>query len=91
VSDTLRELPLLIGPGHGEPERLMLIGAPDGRDMVQVRIWTSDDWSQPPRTRSEPRNDLLEWIESMARAGHTLNQSLTTVRHWLRTAGAEAR
>jgi len=87
VSDA-RELPLLMGPGHGEPERLLLLGAPDERGMVQVRIWTSDDWSLPPRTREESRDELLEWIESMARAGHSLNQSLTTVRHWLRGMGA---
>jgi len=42
----------------------------------------------PPRTREESRDELLEWIESMARAGHSLNQSLTTVRHWLRGMGA---
>jgi len=83
-----RELPLLMGPGHGEPERLLLIGAPNDEGMVHVRIWTSDDWSLPPRARDEPRDGLLEWIESMARAGHSLNQSLTAVRSWLRTGGA---
>jgi hypothetical protein len=82
-----RELPLLMGAGHGEPERLLLLGAPDERGMVHVRIWTSDDWSLPPRTRDEPCDGLLEWIESMARAGHSLNQSLTAVRGWLRTGG----
>ena len=83
-----RELPLLMSGGHGEPERLLLLGAPDDGGMVRVRIWTSDDWSLPPRTRDEPRDDLLEWIETMSRAGHSLNQSLTTVRHWLRGMGA---
>jgi len=88
VTDAPGELPLLMGAVHGDPERLLLIGAPDARDMVQVRIWTSDDWSLPPRTRVEPREALLEWIETMARAGHTLSQSLTTVQHWLRDTGA---
>jgi len=87
VSDAPRELPLLMGAGHGEPERLLLLGAPDEGGMVRVRIWTSDDWSLPPRTRDEPRDDLLEWIETMARGGHSFNQSLTTVRHWLRGLG----
>lgn len=87
MSDAPRELPLLMGAGHGEPERLLLIGFPDGQDLVAVRIWTSDDWSVPPRARMEPRDALLEWIETMSRAGHTLNQSLTTVRHWLRGKG----
>jgi hypothetical protein len=90
VSDAPDELPLLMGPAHGDPERLLLIAAPDARSMVQVRIWTSDDWSQPPRTRVEPSERFLEWIETMARAGHSLNQSLTTVRHWLRSPGAAA-
>jgi len=90
MSEVPGELPLLMGAAHGDPERLLLIGAPDARDMVQVRIWTSDDWSLPPRARVEPREGLLEWIETMARAGHTLNQSLTTVRHWLRDSGGGA-
>ena len=42
MSDAPDELPLLMGPGHGEPERLLLIGAPDERGTVRVRIWTSD-------------------------------------------------
>ena len=88
MTDAPGELPLLMGPGHGDPERLLLLGAPDERGMVRVRVWTSDDWSLAPRLRVEPRDDLLEWIESMVRAGHSLNQSLTTVRHWLRGMGA---
>ena len=88
MNDAPRELPVLMGPGHGEPERLMLVGAPDASGTVRVRIWTSDDWSSMPRTREEPRDGLLEWIESMARAGHSLNQSLTTIRAWLRGTGA---
>jgi hypothetical protein len=83
-----RELPVMIGPGHGEPERLLLIGVPDERGAVHVRIWSSDDWSAAPRTLVDPSDELLEWIETMARAGHSLNQSLTTVRHWLRGMGA---
>lgn len=87
MSDSPRELPLLLGGGHGEPERLLLIGPPDGRGLVQVRLWTSSDWSQPPRSREESRDELLEWIEAQARAGHSLNQSLTTVRRWLHGVG----
>ena len=48
MSDTPSELPLLMGPAHGDPERLLLVSAPDASNMVQVRIWTSGDWSLPP-------------------------------------------
>lgn len=88
MSDAPDELPLLMGPGHGEPERLLLIGAPDERGTVRVRIWTSDNWGAAPRIREEPHHELLEWIETMARAGHSLNQSLDTVRRRLRGTGA---
>lgn len=88
MSDSPNELPLLMGPGHGDPERLLLIGAPDDGGTVRVRIWTSDNWGAAPRFREEPRDELLEWIETMARAGHSLNQSLDTVRRWLRGTGA---
>jgi hypothetical protein len=91
VSDAPRELPLLMGGGHGEPERLLLIGTPDARGRVQVRTWTSSDWSLPARTREESRDELLEWIEAQARAGHSLNQSLTTVRQWLHGVGTATR
>jgi len=91
VTDTTRELPLLMGGGHGEPERLLLIGVPDEHGRVQVRIWTSSDWSLPPRMRDETSGELLESIESMSRAGHSLNQSLTTVRQWLHGVGMAAR
>jgi hypothetical protein len=88
VSDAPRELPLLMGAARGEPERLMLIGAPDGRGMVRVRAWSSEDWGAMPAAREEARDRLLEWIEARARAGHSLNQSLDTVRAWLRGTGA---
>ena len=88
MSDAPRELPVLMGPSHGEPERLLLIGAADARGMVGVRRWSSDDWGASPDAREEARDTLLEWIEARARAGHSLNQSLDTVRRWLRGTGA---
>lgn len=88
MSDAPNELPLLMGAGHGEPERLLLIGVLGDGGVVRVRIWTSDNWGAAPRIREEARHELLEWIETMARAGHSLNQSLDTVRRWLRGTGA---
>lgn len=88
MSDAPNELPLLVGAAHGEPEHLLLIGAPDARGVVRVRSWSSDNWGATPNAREEARDTLLEWIEARARAGHSLNQSLNTVRGWLRGTGA---
>lgn len=88
--DAPRELPLLMGGGHGEPETLMLVGEPrDGR--VAVRRWTSDDWSASPGLRMEESAVLLQWIEAQAARGRTLNQSLYAIRLWLRGSGAAPR
>ncbi|NUO38544.1 MAG: hypothetical protein HOQ17_05170 [Gemmatimonadaceae bacterium] len=88
---TARELPLLIGPGHAMPETLMLIGAPDGAGVVHVRRWSADEWSAPPRFSAERADTLLKWLEVQSSAGRTMNQSLTTVRLWLRGEGGTTR
>jgi hypothetical protein len=90
-SSAPRELPLLIGPGAGAAESLLLLGAPDGGGVVHVRSWTADDWSAPPRARAERAEALLAWLESQAAAGRTMNQSLYAVRLWLRGDGGTSR
>lgn len=90
-SSATRELPLLIGPGRGTPESLMLLGAPDASGVVHVRTWTADDWGSPPRTSAERADTLLKWLEVQERIGRTMNQSLYTVRLWLRGEGGPAR
>ena len=90
-STTTRELPLLIGPGPAMPETLMLIGAPDAAGVVHVRRWTADEWSAPPRASAERADTLLKWLEVQARTGRTMNQSLYTVRLWLRGEGGTTR
>jgi hypothetical protein len=90
-SSAPRELPLLIGPGAGAVESLLLLGSPDGGGVVHVRSWTADDWSAPPRTRAERAEALLGWLESQAAAGRTMNQSLYAVRLWLRGEGGTSR
>jgi hypothetical protein len=85
------ELPLLIGPGRGTPESLMLLGAPDASGVVHVRTWTADDWGAAPRTSAERADTLLKWLEVQASVGRTMNQSLYTVRLWLRGEGGGAR
>jgi hypothetical protein len=83
-SSSPRELPMLIGPGPGTPEALMLLGTPDAQGVVHVRTWTADDWSAPPRSSAERAETLLKWLEVQERVGRTMNQSLYTVRLWLR-------
>jgi hypothetical protein len=90
-SSTARELPLLIGAGPAMPETLMLIGAPDVAGVVHVRRWTADEWSAPPRTSAERADTLLKWLEVQQRAGRTMNQSMHTVRLWLRGEGGTPR
>jgi hypothetical protein len=84
VSDPL---PILMGPGAGSAETLMLVGAPDADGLVQLRTWTADDWSSPPTTRTERADALLRWLESQSAAGRAMNQSLYAVRLWLRGGG----
>jgi hypothetical protein len=86
-----RELPLLIGPGRGTPESLMLLGAPDASGVVHVRTWTADDWGSPPRSSAERADTLLKWLDVQQQAGRTMNQSLTTVSLWLRGEGGTTR
>jgi hypothetical protein len=88
TSSSPREMPLLIGPGTGTSEMLLLLGVPDTSGVVHVRSWTADDWSAPPRVRAERAETLLQWLESQVQAGRTMNQSPYAVRLWLRGAGA---
>jgi hypothetical protein len=90
-STSTRELPLLIGSGPGTSEALMLLGAPDAQGVVHVRTWTADDWSAAPRSSAERADTLLKWLEVQERLGRTMNQSLYTVRLWLRGEGGAPR
>lgn len=83
-------MPLLLGPGAGSAETLMLVGAPDGGGVVHLRVWTADDWGAPPRPRAERVGELLAWLETQARSGRTMNQSIYAVRLWLRGEGGGA-
>ena len=82
-----RDLPVLLGPLKGAAEMLILVGARDSAGVVHLRTWSADDWSAPPRVYAERANTLLEWIESQAARGRTMNQSLYAVRLWLRGEG----
>jgi len=84
MSIAAEELPLLIGPGGGEPETLMLISAPDAGGMVHTRRWSAADWSAVPALEHQPAKALFGWLERVHRANRTMNQSLTQLRSWLR-------
>ncbi|MEO6528598.1 MAG: hypothetical protein ABIP93_18415 [Gemmatimonadaceae bacterium] len=86
-----RELPLLIGPGGGSVETLLLIGVPGADEVLHVRVWTANDWSAPPKVRAERAPAFLHWLESQSAAGRSMNQSLYALRHWLRPDGTAAR
>jgi hypothetical protein len=80
------ELPLIVGAGNGEPETLVLIGAPrQGR--VTLRRWSSVAWEAGTAPREEDAAAFLRWVEAQAASGRTLNQALYAVRLWLRGEG----
>jgi hypothetical protein len=86
-----RELPLLLGAAAGAPETLLLIGVPDGDDVVHIRVWSANDWSAPPKARAERATAFLKWLETQSAAGRSMNQSLYALRQWLRREGTATR
>ncbi len=84
MSETPSELPVLVGPGDGETETLMLISAPDAHGTVHIRRWSASDWSLAPSSHEMAAPKLYEWLEHAQRVGRTVNQSLTQLRLWLR-------
>ena len=84
------ELPLLLGAGKSAPESLLLIGVPGADGVLHIRIWTSEDWSAPPKVRAERAPSFLAWLEAQGAAGRSMNQSLYALRQWLRGPAASA-
>jgi hypothetical protein len=84
-------MPLLMGPGGGAPETLMLIGVPGGDDVLHLRVWSANDWSAPPKVRAERAAAFLQWLELQSAAGRSMNQSLYALRQWLRREGNASR
>lgn len=76
-------LQLLIGGGSGEPEVLLVMERLASDGMVQIRSWTSADWSSPPTSTVREAPALLREIERWERAGRSLSQPLALVRRWL--------
>jgi hypothetical protein len=82
-----REMPLLLGPGGGAPEMLLLIGVPGDDGVLHVRVWNANDWSAPPKVRAERAGAFFKWLESQSAAGRSMNQSLYALRLWLQHEG----
>jgi hypothetical protein len=82
-----KELPLLLGPGGGAPETLLLIGTPGADEVLHIRVWSANDWSAPPKVRAERAGAFLKWLEAQSAAGRSMNQSLYALRTWLRNEG----
>ena len=80
MSDTLD---LLVGGGHGAPEKLLVIERPTADGRVRLRSWTSDDWSAAPESVERSASGLLEEIEDAVRHGRALNREMFAVRRWL--------
>lgn len=84
-------MPLLLGGLPGVAETLMLISIPDTSGVVHVRRWTADDWSATPQVIAERAAVLLAALEKESARGRTMNQSLYSLRLWLRGEGSGAR
>jgi hypothetical protein len=58
---------------------------------VHVRRWTSEDWSASPQVIAERALVLLAALEKEAEKGRAMNQSLYSLRLWLRGEGSGPR
>ena len=79
----LREMPVLLGAWHGEPETLLLIGAPDEHAHVALRRWDARNWSASPHSSLVSAGGLCANLESEISAGRSANQSAYAIREWL--------
>ena len=76
------ELTVLISAGAGEPDRLLVLGAPaNGR--VRVREWSSPNWSGTPDERELATGDALAIFQHAFDARRRLSVALAEVRAWL--------
>ena len=75
-------LTLRVAAGHGEPERLLLIGRPeDGH--VRVREWTSRSWNTEGDDYEIDAEELLAGLERDFSARRAMSEEIYRVRQWL--------
>lgn len=75
-------LTLRVAAGQGEPERLLLIGRPEGR-QVRVREWTSRSWNSEGDDYEIDAEVLLAGLERDFSARRALSEEIYRVRQWL--------
>ncbi len=75
-------LTLRIAAGHGEPERLLLIGRPDN-GQVRVREWTSRSWNSEGDDYDIDAEELLAALERDFSARRAMSEEIYRVRQWL--------
>ncbi|MGQ0643462.1 MAG: hypothetical protein ACT4P6_22170 [Gemmatimonadaceae bacterium] len=81
--DTTTELlTLQVAGGHGEPERLLLIGRPES-GRVRVREWTSNSWNTAGDDYEIDAEELLAALERDFSARRAMSAEIHRVRQWL--------
>lgn len=75
-------LTLRVAGGQGEPERLLLIGRPEER-QVRVREWTSRSWNSEGEDYEIDAEDLLAGLERDFSARRAMSEEIFRVRQWL--------
>lgn len=78
----MSELSVRIGPGHGEPERLLLVGPPD-HGRVHVKEWDATNWASPARERDVTTTELYATIKQAADHRSALSVELYQIKLWL--------
>ena len=75
-------LTLRVAAGQGEPERLLLIGRPEG-GQVRVREWTSRSWNSEGDDYEIDAEVLLAGLERDFSARRAMSEEIYRVRQWL--------
>jgi hypothetical protein len=75
-------LTLRVAGGRGDPERLLLIGRPDG-GTVRVREWTSRSWNTEGDDYDIDAEELLASLERDFSARRPMSEEIYRVRQWL--------
>ncbi|HJU74614.1 MAG TPA: hypothetical protein VJ717_12770 [Gemmatimonadaceae bacterium] len=75
-------LTLRVAAGHGEPERLLLIGRPES-GQVRVREWTSRSWNTEGDDYEIDAEELLAALERDFSAHRAMSEEIYRVRQWL--------
>jgi hypothetical protein len=76
------ELSVRIGPGHNEPERLVIVGPPHN-GVVHIKEWDASNWAAPARERDVPVTDMYTTFKTAADHRSALSVELYQIKLWL--------